>query len=142
MGLIRQFSQEDYSLYLIPWFVGHEWAPIPKEALPKTGYFLCKNSVPIAYSCYYGSECSFAVIGYTIVNPYTKVTDLELELLLSHVIDETKKAGYTYLHYSTGSGGIGIVRKLKKLGMSVTCSKGYILGMSTNNENIDFLKED
>ena len=140
--MIRNMNPSDYNQILLPWFAGYDWSPVPVESLPKNCYIYELEGKPRVFTCYYSSDSNIAIIGYTIANPYLKVTEEELLNCLQYVLDEIKKAGFSYVHYSTGKGGIGIVRKLKKLGMSVTCGSGYIMGMSVRNNSIEFLQED
>ncbi len=142
--MIRPMIKSDYNEILLPWFDAYEWAPIPKESLPKNCFFLYDeiSGTPAVFSSYYTSDSNMVILGYTIANPSLKVLDNQIEDILKFTINHIKLSGYEYIHYSTGRGGIGIVKKLKKLGMTVTCDKGYIMGMSSLNKNIDFLKED
>lgn len=139
---MRQMTPSEYNEILLPWFAGYDWEPVPRESLPKNCFISFKDGQPRVFTSYYTSDSNMVILGYTISNPYIKISETEVEEALKFLINHIKESGAKYIHYSTGKGGIGIVRKLKKLGMTVTCSHGYIMGMSVSNNSIKFLQED
>jgi hypothetical protein len=141
MTTIRNIQPLDYNEILLPWFAGYDWSPIPKELITKNSFFLIREDKPLVFCSYYTTDVKFAMLGHTIANPYLKVDSKDIENMLSYTLNHAKEAGFTYVHYSTGRSGIGIVNKLKKLGMSVLSNEGYIMGMSLENKDISFLEE-
>lgn len=140
--MIRHMHPSEYNEILLPWFAGYDWEPIPHESLPTNCFILFQDNKPLVFSSYYTSDSNMVILGYTITNPYIKVSDNKVSELLEYTLNHIKEQGKSYIHYSTGRGGVGIVRKLKSLGMTVTCERGYIMGMSVSNNSIKFLQED
>ena len=141
--MFKQWSREaDYKL-IVTWFDSYDWSPIPKESLPNTSFITYnKDGIPIIFTSFYGADCDFSLLGYTISNPAIDVKSDEITEALEKTIVKAKELGYNYMHYSTGRGGIGIVKKLTSLGWTVTSSKAYILRISLNDDKIDFMEEE
>lgn len=140
--MTRTATREDYNNLLLSWFKEYSWTAVPYECLPSNQFITEYNNTPAVYTCYYSAECNLALLGFTIANPLLDIPSSTIEEALRFTIEHAKSTGHKYIRYSTGQKGVGLVRKLKKLGMSVICPKGYIMHMATDNSDISFLEED
>jgi hypothetical protein len=136
---VKQFKETDYNI-LKKWFRGHNWAIMPRDQIPvETSFLVYTGGVPVAFSSYYKSNSSLALMGSTISDPGSNrsIKTKALSVLYDHVLQHSKSEGFNCLYYATDRHSLPVVRAFKCRGGKITSKgDGYIMIVPLN-ENVN-----
>jgi len=140
---IRKYTPEDFSV-LQKWFKQYDWQECLPGSISKNAYMVYKNDKPVAFSYFVSTDCNIAHLGFVLTdkNAGMRSRDNALDLLLTHIFEQVKSAGFDFVYFFTDSEAI--VKRMNKLNLMqvVNNSKGYKLIGSLQGNSVDFFYED
>jgi hypothetical protein len=139
---IKNYESSQFSI-LQEWFRDHEWEECPPKTITNNAYMVWNNSTPVAFSYYVSTDCNIAFLGFVLSNKKAglKTRDAALDMLLTHVFNQTRLAGFEYMYFFTDTEAV--VKRMKKLKLMqiVNNSKGFKLIGSLNGKSVNFFYE-
>jgi hypothetical protein len=139
MLTIKKYRKAHFGI-LLEWFAGYSWTPCDEGTIPKNAFFVCRDGVPIAFSCFCATDCNVAIQGFTIADPEAKDRGNALDFLLAKVLDTAAEKGYKYIHYSTDNKAM--VERMKKQGLMVTDdASAYLMVGSLGGKQTQFFDD-
>jgi len=138
---IRNYLPEQASM-LNEWFAYYSWPKMPERAVGKNAFLVYYDNEPVAFSFFGASDTCVAYLGFTVANPASdrKVRDEALDALLTHVMNEAERQGYTHFMYF--SDNEPMVRRMERLGMFITDPKNaWILMKAFGKNDLEFYDE-
>jgi hypothetical protein len=136
---IKKYRKSDFPI-LLKWMAQYEWTACDRETIPKNALFVCRDGIPIAFSCFCATDCNVAIQGFTIADPDAKGRGEALDFLLATLLDRAASLGYKYIHYSTDSKAM--VERMKKQGLIVTDdATAYLMVGSLGGKQTQFFDD-
>lgn len=115
---IRPFAEADYQL-ACEWWKGHDWNPIPRAALPKTGRVALLLGRPVAVGWIYQTDSVIAHLEWIVRDP--SILPADAAAPLAALIDSLCSAARNFgaqLVYTTARNA-SLLAKLKDAGFEV-----------------------
>lgn len=139
---IRKYKDEDFSI-LQKWFQQYEWPECSQGSISKNAYMIWHDEVPVAFSYFVSTDCNIAHLGFILTDKTAGIRsrDIALDMLLTHIFEQVKLAGFEFIYFFTDTEAI--VKRMNKLELMqvVNNSKGYKLIGSLQGASIDFFYE-
>jgi hypothetical protein len=140
---IKNYNPEDYSV-LQEWFKQYEWEECIPGTITKNAYMVYNNNKPVAFSYFVSTDCNIAFLGFVLTDKTAgmKSRNDALDLLLKHIFEQAKLAGFEFMYFFTDTKAVVSRMEKLKLMQVVNNTKGYKLVGSLNGSPIDFFYED
>lgn len=138
---IRKYNEQDLPI-LQKWFSDHNWNGFDPSMIPKNAFFAVDGETPIAFSCFASTDCSIALMGYTVTNKeYLGAKGKAIDMVLAEVMAKAKESGHKYMVYYTNTAYM--IPRMRKAGMKLADRHGktYVLVNSLTGDSTEFLEE-
>jgi hypothetical protein len=138
---IRKYRSEDLEM-LQNWFSEWNWSGFDPSMIPQNAFIAEINGYAVGFSCFASTDCSIALMGYTVVTKQFKGdSKAVVDELLKSVTTTARDAGHKYLVYYTNTAFM--VPRMRKAGLKLAHqkSKTWVLVGGLNGENTEFLED-